>query len=545
MTLALLSLGSLLSVAGCGRQSEGNESTDCKGISDCQNLSPLRRLTNVEYRNTLRDLFPQVTLPELEFLNENLVDGFENNAEAQNLSEDLVTSYRKVAFQVADAVTAEKAKVLPPNCDLATQGESCMQAFVEGFLPKAYRRPVSDVQRTSLLGFYSERASALGPEAAFRDVLRVVLQSPYFIYRVERGGSEAEGLSPELLSSYEIANRLSYFLWASMPDEALFAAASAGGLHSPEEREAQAKRMLEDERAKAMIVDFHRQWLDLDRILHVETDKNREIHPQYDGMLRAAMREESLRFIRHHLIEGSGTLSSLFLGRQSWVNADLARLYGVAPPEGAPWGLVEFDAAERAGFLTQANFLASRSGPVHPSPVGRGVFVLRRVLCFDIPAPPADVVTAVRDGDKADAAGTNRERFEAHSTNPRCASCHQYIDGVGFGFESYDALGRHRQQDNGRPVDDSSELRGTDVNGAFRGAIELSNRLASSPQVQRCNTLHWFRYAFGRSERPGDAPLVDALNQTYGDAGQKIRDLLVALVRNDAFIARKAPPALP
>jgi hypothetical protein len=327
-------------------------------------------------------------------------------------------------------------------------------------------------------------------------------------------------------------------LWNSTPDDDLLDAADQHRLGTPADVEKQARRMLDDPRAHDAIARFHAQWLDMKRL--DTTTKDPVAHPSWSPELRDAMRASADKFVESAVFEGDGTLGSLFTSNTAWVNATLAPIYGVdAPKDG--FTRVTVDGSQRAGILTLPAFLASHAHVVDPSPVLRGVFVLDRILCAPPPPPPPGV-TASLPATTADV-HTNRDRNNAHVTNPSCAGCHARIDGIGFAFESFDSLGAFRTTDNGYPVDSSGRISSTDVDGPVDGAASLAKRLASSKQVHACVTQQWFRYAAGRDTTPEDACTLSALDAAFRTKGDKIRELLVTLVTSQAFTHRPAARA--
>ncbi len=275
-----------------------------------------------------------------------------------------------------------------------------------------------------------------------------------------------------------------------------------------------------------MVVDIHRQWLGFDGVEGL--NKDADAYPEWDEGLRAAIREETERFVETTVFDGPGTLRALLTSTRTWVNPALAELYGVAAP--ADWAQVELDPAQRAGVLTQASFLATRAHAIHPSPVLRGVFVFDRLLCAPLPPPPPGVDTTPPAG--GDEPKTNRQRYLDHEA-PGCAECHERIDGIGFTMEHYDAIGRWRDDDGGLPVDATGSVSGTAVDGA----VELAGALADSAEVRRCYVTQWFRAAFGRGEAAGDSPTLDALDDGFS-SDQDIRELLVSITTREEFAYR-------
>jgi hypothetical protein len=339
------------------------------------------------------------------------------------------------------------------------------------------------------------------------------------------------------LGPYEIASRLSYLLWSSMPDDELLAAADAGELATPEQIKAQAERMLEDGRARAAVANFHRQWLELS---HLETiNKDPATYPAYSEDLRPLWKSETEAFLDYVVFEdAAGDVATLFTAPYSFMNAELAAFYGVEGPEGGAFQRVDLDPTQRAGFLTHASVLASLAKPNQSSPVHRGKFVRERLLCEILPPPPNNI--EIKAPDVTPGVST-RERFSQHRDDPNCATCHVLMDPIGFGFEHYDGIGLWRDNDEGVPVDATGEIAGSrSANGTFDGAIELAHQLAESEQVRQCVVSQWFRFGYGRAEQEEDRCSMDQLQQAFAESGHNIRALLVALTQTEAFRYRRA-----
>ncbi|HZO16249.1 MAG TPA: DUF1592 domain-containing protein, partial [Polyangiaceae bacterium] len=393
------------------------------------------------------------------------------------------------------------------------------------FGPRALRRPLSDELSAQLMNAFQVGA-ADGFDSGVRLVIETALQSPFFLYHIELPPEGAGGLVR--LDPYSLASRLSFFLWRSMPDDVLFEAAASGGLDSRDGLRAQAERMLADDRAARAITGFHMQWLGLRDFEQLEKDP--AVFPAFDGAMRTAMRQETERFTDWVLRKGDGSLAALLTGAYSFPTGPLAALYGVNESGTEP---VDLDASERAGVLTHASFLAMHSHPDQTSPVHRGVIVRENILCQTLPPPPENVDNVAPEPDPS---LTTRERFAVHTQDPSCAACHQLIDGIGFGFERYDAVGAYRATENDKPVDASGNVVGTNEGDiAFDGAVELGSLLADSPTVHACLVRQWFRYAFGRMEGEHDKEQLTALDRDFEASEQNVRALLLAVVESDAF----------
>jgi hypothetical protein len=502
--------------------------------------TPLRRLSHTELRFTLRDLFEGVDLPEVDLIDDPRIYGFENNAGALAPNPVLVEQYDRTAYEVARAVVNAapdvRARALgcwPEGGDAAAEQE-CGHLIVEDFGRRAFRRPLTTEELGRYESFFDGQHAAHGFEVATRLLLQAMLQAPQLLYRIEVGEPAASDGALVALTDYELATRLSYFLWASTPDEELLAAAAAGMLTDESGLEEQVRRMIEDPKARPAVVDFHRQWLDFD---HVEgINKDSALFPSFDATLNGAMRDELDLFVEHVVFEGEGTVDALLMDRTSFVDPSLAALYGVEPPAGDAWEMRELPEDERAGILTRAGFLASHAHQRNGSPPLRGVFVLRRILCAEIGAPPPTADLSVIELDDSQ---TNREAFEARTESATCQSCHRSINGLGYGFETFDAIGAYRTIDNGQPVDASGWIVSTDVDGEYDGPVELSERLTESAQVDRCVALNWFRYAHGRETTSADACEVDALAETLVESGGDIRELMTAIALRPEFRYRR------
>ena len=498
--------------------------------------SPLRRLTPTQYANTVRDLFPGVAVPALTIAVDPSVHGFENNGEAQVPSALLVEQYQRAALAVTQAAMAAPSGS-PCGVDGGEDPIACGREFLREFGGRAFRRPLTDGEAEVFLGFFDRQFAEAGFSVALPLTLQAMLQAPQFLYFLEFGGEPVEGVPGVVaLTGYELAARLSYFLWDTTPDAALLAAAGAGELDTVEGVEAAAERMLADPKARGAMVNFHRQWLGFDAIERIDPDP--ATYPMYAPGLKASLRGELERFVSWVLFEGPGTFAALLTARTSEVDAGLAGLYGVAAPAEGAWTGVELDEAQRAGILTRAGFSAATAHAVHPSPVKRGVFVLSRLLCAP-PAPPPPGASTELPGETGEAPTTNRERYARHTARAECAACHTTIDGVGFGFEHYDALGRFRELDGGQPVDARGELVGTDVDGEFDGAVALSQRLSESAQARGCVVSQVFRYALGRGTTVDDACGLMRLRAEFEAVRGDMRALLRAVVTSDAFRLRR------
>jgi hypothetical protein len=509
----------------------GSSTARCDGVSE-PGPSPIRRMTRFEYDNTVRDLLGDATQPAQQFAPEEQAYGFDNNATALVVSSLLGEQYLAAAEKLAAA--ADVARLAA--CDPAGAGgePACATAFVTTFGKKAYRRPLDADQIASLVQVFTEGRASASYDVAIRMTLEAILQSPYFLYRVELGAPPAAGgagATSVPLTSWEMASRLSYFLWGTMPDAALFAAAEQGELATPEQVEAQARRLLQDPRAHAVVADFHDQLFDLATL-----DTLSKAAPEYTDTIRRDMKTETRLFV-DDVFWNDGRFDTLFTAPWTYVSQPLANFYGIQGAPASGFAKVAVDPTQRAGVLTQGSFLAIHSRPDQSSPIHRGKFVREKLLCQAIPPPPNNVAL---NAPAVDPNSSTRQRFEQHEKDPQCAGCHHLMDPIGFGFEHFDPVGRWRDVDGKTPVDASGQILDSyDVNGKFDGALELEERLRRSGQVRDCVVTQWFRYGYGRSETTFDQCTLAALGGAFAKARYDLRELLVALTQTPAFRFRR------
>lgn len=508
----------------------------------------IRRLTRTEYDNTVRDLLGDATGPARAFLPDEESIGFRNQAESLQISALHVEQYMQAAEALAENAMLRIEALLP--CAPAAVGEiECLRSFVERFGRRAWRRPLEVDEVDRLVTLY-DAASEMEPprfERAVRLVIQALLQSPNFLFRIEVGepftvlepGRAAREDTERLkLTDFEVASRLSYLLWQSMPDEALLSAAEQGRLGTREEVAAQARRLMADQRARPALLDFFNQWLRVDEVL--EIDRDPEWYPDFDPAIRPLLAEETHTFLEALLWGDDRDLKALFAAEHTWLNEALARFYGIEGVEGEQMRRVAVDPSQRTGVLTQGAIMAVTSKSNMTSPIFRGQYVRERVLCTPLPPPPPNIPIVPPDPDPN---SSTREKFSQHSADPACASCHSLIDPIGFGFENFDALGRWRTEENGHPVDASGALTATlDADGAFVGAAQLSRKLAESEQVQRCVVTQVFRFAHGRGETTEDLCGIDSLYAAYEQGGRDFLSLVEHLTTTDAFRFRRRPP---
>ncbi len=497
--------------------------------------SPLRRLTSREYDNAILELLGDDTHPAETFPADNRVGFFDNTATVQTVPVLLAERYLDTAAKLASAIKDVRALA---GCDAsgAIDG-ACVAAFITRFGRRAYRRPLTIVESGDLQTLWADTTARSNAETGVRGVVAAFLVSPHFLYRPEFGAGPSAIAGAQQAAPFELASRLAGLLWSSIPDDALLDAAASGGLTTREQIATQANRLLADPRARLATGVFYAQWLGSQ--LLTTTTKDATLYPEFDEALRSAMREESRRFIDYIVWEGDAHASTLLNAPFSFVNARLAKHYGVAgPADDATFMRVALDPTQRAGILTQAGYLTALSSPTESSPFKRGAWVRRRLLCQELPDPPNNVPALP----KPEPGISLRERASVHSSVAPCNGCHHLIDGLGFGLEQYDALGRVRTMEQGKPVDSSGEVTNTaGSDGAFNGGAELAARLATSKEAQACVATQWLRYALARPETADDACSVAALQTAFAGSGGDLKRILVELTQLDTFSSYRAP----
>jgi hypothetical protein len=497
------------------------------------------RLTLREWENTVRDL---LRLDDITGFSSQLPSDaapagylFDNPSQALSVDQTQWAGFQRAAAAATSLVMDDPAaldRLLPPDNG---DDDARATAFIIDFGRRAHRRPLSQADIDGYLQVYrvgrSNHADGSDFAGGVRLVIEAFLQSPFFLYRVELSSVAAGGVIP--LTSYEMAQRLSYALWNTMPDDPLFEVAAADQLRTTEDIAAEARRMLDDDRATAMVDHVMGQLWERYRLNSVRPAPAR--YPDAPVDLGAMAREESQRFLAAQF-QGGGSLADLLTSTQTFVNADLALIYGLEGDFGESFEPVELDPTTRRGLLTHVAFLAQNSTAFNPDPIHRGAFVARRLLCLDISAPPANLPPPP----ELEGPHTNRDVVEAHTQAPDsvCVGCHTYIiNPFGFPFEMYDAVGAVQTTDNGLPINTATTpfIGGQEV--PVGDALELTDRLVDNDAAHACFAQHWLSATLGRNTVPEDAPMLTRLTADSFD-GQSVKDLLATLVSSGTFTAR-------
>jgi len=496
----------------------------------------LRRMTRDQFNNTVSDLIGATGEPASAITPDERIGPFFSNA-IKPIDSLTVEQHQEVAARLAKEAQARMDEIAP--CDLSADAEGdCATQFIEDFGLRAYRRPLDSDEVEKYLSLYQLGQEASGVEHGFALVVEAMLQSPFFLYHLDVGETGTPSATPVPLTGYELASRLSYFLWSSMPDEELFAVASSGTLADEAVLTAEVDRMLQDSKASHTLAQFHQQWLALGDL--PERDKDLEAFPNYTDELAQAMLAETSMFADYVIRQGDSLLSTLLTADFSFPQGGLFDLYGISEPDDFSIGTrVGLDATQRAGILTQPAFLARHAHRDQTSPVHRGMIIRENVLCQTIDPPPPNVNNAPP---QASASSSTRERFAQHSADPVCAQCHELMDPIGLGFENFDAVGAWRTEDGLGAVDatGSFEQVAADLAGEFDGAVELASKLASSSEVRSCFANQWFRFALGRTESNSDACSVQSIHEGFEESGGNIRLLMSEIAKSEAFLHVRA-----
>lgn len=499
---------------------------------------PPRLLTRAEYDFTVRDLLLDGTLPALTGLPaEPLALGFENNADLYQPTPKTVAALTDLAEDVATrAIAQHKTELLP----CTASDRACAQQAIASLGRRAFRRPLTDDEAAALLTLFDVGMTKKNDfDTALTWVLEAMLQSPQFLYRVEPGGApRPDGTLP--FTGYELASRLSYFLWRSMPDDELLAAAESGALDTDEGVRAQANRLLDSPKASDAMADYFRQVFSLDRMRDLE--KAKSVYPEFTPALAQAWQDSMVAFTAE--VAARGHLSDLYRDDAIYADSTLAPVLSLTPAP-APNGMQRFAYSHAGGLLAQPGLMAYLASPDQSSPIRRGVFALRALICQPIGDPPPNLAITIPP---INANQTTRQRFDQHAGIPGCNACHRVIDPLGDGFEHFDALGRYRTRDNNLPVDSSGELVSISeqsLNGTFDGTGALAEKLAVSRQVHDCFATNTFRFALGRVENHDDECALQQVQEQFFDTGGSFRQLMLQIALSDQFRTRAAAEVSP
>jgi hypothetical protein len=501
--------------------------------------TPLRRLAHAEYENTVRDLLGEAPPAAVQrFPADPRVAGYDNSVNIAP-TEPLLEAYMEGAESLAAAAVAKLSGLLPCNPQTAGE-ETCAGQFIRDFGRRAYRHPPDAEETAVLMNVFRTGRGLAGADfaSAIRLVVTAILQAPQFLYRFEIGTGVAQN-GVKSLSDYEVASRLSYALWSTMPDEELFAAAAAGALRTPEQVTAQATRMLAHTKASQGLARFSSQWMPVAEL--ATTTKDPQRFAAWTPTVAAALKQEVIALVEDVVRNGDRKFATLLTAPYSMLNGTLADYYGMpGAATGGSFRKVALDPARYAGVMTRAGFLGSSSMSTADlaHPVRRGVFVRTQFLCQHLPPPPPEVAAELPEPQPNE---TLRQGLDRVTSTGACAGCHKMINPVGFGFEHFDADGRWRAEDAGKPIDATGELFGqdsfaTDADGPYNGANELAAKLAGSETARACFARQYFTFTQGRVPESGDGCLLADVHGRAKAADYDVREMMLALASSPALL---------
>ena len=508
---------------------------------------PLRRLTHAQYDGAVRDLLGDRTKPSRNFPPEDFVNGYTNQASAQTVSASLADAYSQAAEKLArNAFRFGDENGLVPCEPSGPSDRACAQMFVEGFGTRAFRRPLEPAEVASMTDLLVRWAAAEGDFlSGAATVVEAMLQSAEFLFIAPgdpRGPHE----------QFEIASRLSFALWDTLPDRDLFELAASGRLSRMEDIERAARAMLERPSAREALDRFFAQWMRFDRLL--DSVKDRNLYRNYSREVAESMTEESLRLFRH-LVWNDLDFRGFFSADYTFVDDFLTAIYAMPDPS-EPFAMTPYpDGSRRGGILGHGTFLAQTGKPINSSPTERGLFVREHFLCQAIPPPPPGVDASLPPLKLGGKPLTVRETMtQMHASQEACASCHRLVDPIGFGFEHYDTVGAFRETEPVRvdptpqeeqqgiksqtyqlPIDPSGYIAGI-ADSEFSSPRGAGQVLANSKTCHKCVVKQLFRYVFGRHETTDDAELIERAYNRFQRSGFLFRELLLGLVVSQEFL---------
>lgn len=516
--------------AGCegdigGKDEPIGPSADELGVGEVG----MRRLTAYEYDNLLRDLLGDDTRPATTVLPEDLRTPYDNAYDDQVPSQVLIEGLETLARDAAQSLVLDASRRdAVVGCTPADPTDvACLRSFIEHTGRLAWRRPLTPAEVDDLLALGSSFMEQTGePYAGIEVVLRAFLQSAELVYRLELG-TPVNG-QPDLyeLNGYEIASRMAFLLWGSIPDDALLDLAAGGGLDTPAVRRDVAVTMLADPRARRQLDRFHAMWLGYETLPHAPDITSR-------------MRQESAALLERVIFDEPQSWLALFESTESFLDDTLAAHYGLPAVGSSEPIWVDVSASGRQGLLSHGSFLSAASNPGDTSPTKRGKLIRERLMCDPVPPPPPNVPA---DDPPDETLGNCKiDQYAVHREDPGCASCHSLMDPIGFGLENYDRAGVFRDHDDGKPeciIAGDGELTGI---GTFNGPAELSTMLVAEELLDACAVKQLYQYTMGRELDEQDDAAVGTLVEGFVESGHRFDELVLSLVGHEAFGYRLSP----
>ena len=515
------------------------ESFDCSADKHPGRVT-IRRLNKAEYNNTIRDLTGLDLKLADGFPSDDVGEGFDNIGDVLSLPPILLEKYLEAAYTIADGIFEDEKlskRVFPhePASDNLLAQAQAARLNIQHFASRAFRRPVTQDEQVRLFTIMRD-AWGQDTESAeiYKTVVVAVLTSPHFLFRIEKDPEQDDEDGIRKLNGFELASRLSYFLWSSMPDQRLLELAKSGKLTERNVLVTETKRMLLDSKASAIVENFAGQWLQLRDVTRLEPDP--DLFPTFDDELQQSMRKETELFFQAMVSEDRNVLEFL-TADFTYVNQRLATHYGMQRVKDEGFQRVKLLPGRR-GILTHASILMLTSNPTRTSPVKRGKWILDNILAEPPPPPPADV-PELEEG--IETLGSLREQMEQHRANESCAVCHRTMDALGFGLENFDAIGAWRDRDGKFEIDASGEL---PDGKSFDGADGLMKILTESKAEQFCRCLaqKLLTYALGRGLTTYDRCVINDTYSRLQSNGYRFSELVISIVTSDPFTMRELMP---
>ena len=487
------------------------------------------RLTQAQYKRIIQTVFGASINLRFNLEPDLHVEGFASlGAGVGSISARGIEQYEEAAYFIAEQAITEEFRssfIRCPNDEI--ESEACLNTTLAQLGLSLWRRPLKMDEMQTLLRIGQEVAQSSNFYTGLKYTIAFMLQSPYFLFRIEQGQTDTDSTVRQL-DAWEIASKISFLLWNSIPDQELFAAADSGELLQPEGYLNQIERMLADEQAKFGIRNFFYEYLRLDLLKNMRKDPNVFTHAQPE--LAAVATEETLALAEKVVLVDDRDMRTFFTSRQAYLNPLLASIYDVPAPSSQGFAWAELSADDpRRGFFGQVSFLALYSHPVSTSATLRGKFVRQKLLCGVIPPPPADVDTSVPE--PSPDLPTLRDRIQVHLQDPTCAGCHQLTDPIGLGFEQFDGIGRFRLNENGVRIDVTGEL----DQDPFTTVGELSDLIITDSKWSPCLLKNVYHYVLGRSELENAQAYLDALTYWWPTQEYRLQALLIKLMTHPRF----------
>lgn len=505
-----------------------------RSVEEVARETRLTRLTHRQYEHTIQDLFGIQEELDLTFAPDALNGFGYDTSNDFRVDARLGPQYRAMAEGLAErAVTDAAVFGRIVSCEVTQP--SCADEFIASFGERAFRRPLDAAEASSFRALFDLAGGLLGSGDAFKDGVQLsveaMLQSPQFLYRTDASVQpSADGRI--LLSDFEVASRLSYFLYDSMPDAELFEAARSGQLHTAEQIEGAARRMLTEPRVLDKLVSFHEQAWQFGRFSRISPD--RATYPNVPNGFVSSVRLSAELFVEDVIANGGG-LTELLTSPYAFVDAGLAPLYGLSAPTSPGYQRIDFSGNERRGLLMQVGFLASNAYSIRTDPIHRGLFVIRDLLCRQVPDPPPGAAqTPLPETDEP--IETTREEISLLTGQSYCPTCHSQINPPGFAFEGFDAVGQVRPTENGVAVDTAATMLLDGAQVSFAGPTALVDLLSRSEEAHLCYASRWIEFAHGRRLAEEDVPVWERI----GSESLPIADIVAALVTSPQFSSLSA-----